>query len=507
MQCAVYKDVIPGYRIRPLSEDSQVKVSKEVRRQRNFEQALVGGYQAYLRDLARFSKTRKDASSEDEKSLADIAISCACTLLLAVPHFNFREILLGVIVETLSSTKLDYAFTKCRETLEELFQRDEDGKPSRDAVALLSRMMKAHNYHVHGSVLNTFLHLRLLSEFSHKGSQSKVDGEQGQETVRGKKLKEKKEFRTKKQRKLLREKKMVEKEMREADATVSHEERDQMQAETLKLVFVTYFRILKARPPGLMGAVLEGLAKYAHLINQDFFGDLLEVLRDFIRQQEEAVEEFEEDAGDKQFKLHQNAIRESLLCILTAFSLLQGQDTRSAAQTLNLDLKFFVTHLYVILHSLCLDPNIEQALKSLPLPDPKLHILSSKINIQTTIVLLLRCLSSVLLPPTRTYAVPPVRIAAFSKQLMTTALQMPEKSCLATLGLLDRVSKTHGKKIASLWRTEEKRGDGVFDALTREPEGSNPFASTVWEGELLRHHFCPKVREAVKDIEAKLSQV
>ncbi|KAI9791087.1 MAG: hypothetical protein M1816_004318 [Peltula sp. TS41687] len=507
-QCAIYKDVIPGYRIRPLSdEDSQVKVSKEVRRQRNFEQALVGGYQLYLQELARLSKARKSASSEDEKRLVDIAVSCACTLLLAVPHFNFREILLGIIVDTLSSPTLDFAFTKCRETLEELFRSDEDGKPSRDAVAMLSKMIKARNYQAHESVLNTFLHLRLLSEFSHKGSQSKVDSDRRQESVRGKKPKDKKEFRTKKQRKLLKEKNIVEKEMREADATVGHEEREQMQAETLKLVFVTYFRILKARPPGLMGAVLEGLAKYAHLINQDFFGDLLEVLRDLIRRQAEAEGEVKEDAGNKQIRTNQNAVRESLLCVLTAFSLLQGQDTRSAAQTLNLDLNFFATHLYATLHSLCLDPNIERAPKLLRLPDPDPDSPSNKINIQTTIVLLLRCLSSVLLPQTRIHAVPPLRIAAFTKQLMTASLQMPEKSCLATLGLLNRVSKTHGKKIASLWRTEEKRGDGVFDALTREFEGSNPFASTVWEGELLRHHFCPKVREAVKDVEANIAQV
>lgn len=34
------------------------------------------------------------------------------------------------------------------------------------------------------------------------------------------------------------------------------EQRDRMQSETLKLVFVAYFRILKARVPHLMGAVL-----------------------------------------------------------------------------------------------------------------------------------------------------------------------------------------------------------------------------------------------------------
>ena len=40
-QGAVYKDVIPGYRIRPLSEeDMSAKISKDVRKLRNFEQSL-----------------------------------------------------------------------------------------------------------------------------------------------------------------------------------------------------------------------------------------------------------------------------------------------------------------------------------------------------------------------------------------------------------------------------------------------------------------------------------
>jgi nucleolar complex protein 3 len=69
------------------------------------------------------------------------------------------------------------------------------------------------------------------------------------------------------------------------------------------------------------------------------------------------------------------------------------------------------------------------------------------------------------------------------------------------LGLLNRVTKTHGKKVAPLWNTEERRGDGVFDANKAEIEGSNPFAATVWEGEILRRHFAPGVREAVRGVE------
>ncbi|ATZ52040.1 Bcnoc3 [Botrytis cinerea B05.10] len=501
-QLAVYKDVIPGYRIRPLSEDNmEEKVSKEVRKLRAYEQALVGGYQGYVKELGRLATSGKSHNTSDGGAgLSTVAISCACALLEAVPHFNFRSDLLKILVGKLSTRKVDAEFVKCRETIETLFKNDDDGTSSLDAVNILTRMMKGRGYRVDESVLNTFLHLRLLSEFSGKASTNHVDHEE--DSFGGKKLKEKRVFRTKKERKLMKERKAVEKEMVQADATVSHEDRERMQSETLKLVFVTYFRILKVRSPSLMGAVLEGLARYAHLINQDFFGDLLEALKDLIGHAETGDDLEETEAEDEDSETSRNLTRESLLCIITAFALLEGQDAHKAQASLSLDLSFFITHLYRTLHALSLNPDIELSSKSLHLPDPNApSTTDNKVNIQTTTVLLLRSLSSVLLPPLAARAVPPLRIAAFTKQLMTCSLQLPEKSATAMMALLGKVAKIHETKVKSLWNTEERKGDGMFDGCSTEVEGSNPMASTIWEGELLRLHYCPAVRDGMKVVE------
>ena len=520
-QLAIYKDIIPGYRIRSLAEaDMTEKVSKDVRRLRAFEQGLVASYQKYVKVLAKHAKERRGDVPQSAASLASVAISCACTLLLAVPHFNFRGDLVKILVDKLSGKRVDKDFVKCRETFETLFRDDDNGNPSLDAVTTLTRMMKARNYRIDEAVLNSFLHLRLLSEFSSKGSQNHIDKPTNQDSlINGKKPKFKKVFRTKKQRKQEKERKAVEKEFKEADAVVSHEERDRMQAETLKLVFVTYFRILKARVPHLMGAVLEGLAKYAHLINQDFFGDLLEALKDLTTRagSSSTNSDAEKDLESRESQnptATRDATRESLLCIITAFALLEGQDATKAATSLSLDLSFFTAYLYRSLHSLALNPDIELSVKSLRLPDP--HSLdqppsttttNNKINIQTTTVLLLRCLASILLPPASTRSVPPIRLAAFSKQLLTSSLHLPEKSAVAVMGLMNNVAKTHTRKIAGLWNTEERKGDGEFDPLRPDLEGSNPFASTVWEGELLRLHFSPAVRDRVKGLERTMGSV
>ncbi|PTB50101.1 hypothetical protein M431DRAFT_9388 [Trichoderma harzianum CBS 226.95] len=493
-QMSVYKDIIPGYRIRPQTEDGPTeKVSKEVRTMRQYEQALVSGYQNFVKELARCAKDQTPAMRGGQ-SVSGIAITCACTLIAAVPHFNFRSELLRILVNKLSRKKIDNNSVKCLQALETLFREDEDGKPTMEAVSLLSKMMKARDYEVNESVLNLFLSLRLLSEFAGKASQDTVERPEAAKVKKGKR-----EFRTKRMRKAMKEQKSLEKDMAAADALVDHEEREKMQSETLKLVFATYFRILKMRAPHLMGAVLEGLAKYAHLINQDFFGDLLEALKDLIRHADDDVDaDLAAEHEDDDSVSMRNLTREALLCTVTAFALLEGQDAHNSRNTLHLDLTFFTTHLFTSLLNLSIHPDLELT----KMTNSTSNV--SKINVQTTTVLLLRSLTAILLPAWNIRSVPPLKLAAFSKQLMTAALQLPDKSCQATLGLLNDVANTHGKKIASLWNTEERKGDGRHNALSDTVEGSNPFAATVWEGELLKKHFSPKVREGLKLFEKSL---
>lgn len=508
-QLTVYKDLIPGYRIRALGEDGmKEKVSKEVKKLREFEQSLVTGYQKYVRHLTALAKGSRAKASDEARGLGSVAIMCACTLLTSVPHFNFRGDLLKIVVDKMSGRRVDDDFRKCADALETLFRNDEDGNASLDAVKLITQMVKERKYNIDEAVLNTFLHLRLLSELSVKGSRDRIDGNSDSVPM---KRKFKKEFRTKKQKKQARVDKSLEKEMTEADAAVSHEERDKNQSETLKMVFITYFRILKDRTPSLMGAVLEGLAKYAHLINQDFFGDILEALKDLIDTADAPPTKDDEEEEQEEDDAPRNPTRSSLLCVITAFALLQGQDAAAAASTLHLDLTYFIQHLYRTLLPVSVNPDIELSVKSLRLPDPHSSEASqnkqaaqNKVNVQTTIVLLIRSLTSVLLPQQALRAVPPVRIAAFAKQLMSASLHLPEKSCLAMLGLMTLVTKAHGKKIAALWNTEERRGDGTFDPLSGDLTASNPFTSTIWEGELLRRHYAPKVRDAVLVIEKNI---
>ncbi len=105
------------------------------------------------------------------------------------------------------------------------------------------------------------------------------------------------------------------------------------QTETLKLLFVLYFRILKnPAPTPLLPAALQGIAKYAHLVSIDFFRDLMRVLRDLVARVPHPASCCEDDNDNDALleKSHAPAartenVRHQLSCIVTAYELLSGQ--------------------------------------------------------------------------------------------------------------------------------------------------------------------------------------
>jgi len=99
-QLTVFKDIIPGYRIRGLTDKEKAeKVSQMVTRTRDWEQGLVSAYQNYLKCL--------DSELKAKSGLEDVALRCLCTLLVEVTHFNFRVNIMSAVVARLSKKSWD----------------------------------------------------------------------------------------------------------------------------------------------------------------------------------------------------------------------------------------------------------------------------------------------------------------------------------------------------------------------------------------------------------------
>ena len=68
---------------------------------------------------------------------------------------------------------------------------------------------------------------------------------------------------------------------------------------------------------------------------------------------------------------------------------------------------------------------------------------------------------------------------------------------------MTKVAEKHGRKIEPLWYSDEWKGDGTYLGGSETVEGTNVFSvgSGTWEKELLRHHYCPQVREQVRALD------
>ncbi|KAI9564703.1 hypothetical protein GHT06_008444 [Daphnia sinensis] len=159
-----------------------------------------------------------------------------------------------------------------------LFKDDKKGEISLHAVRQVNHLVKNKRHHqIPPDCLDILIALRIKDV--------NLDKEREEEINRYKTLtrKEKLLILSKTERRRRKKIERLEKEIVVARAEHSKGSKSKYRTETVKLVFTIYFRILKMDPKsGLMGVVLQGLAKFAHTINVDFFTDLVEVFNKVI---------------------------------------------------------------------------------------------------------------------------------------------------------------------------------------------------------------------------------
>ncbi|TMS01443.1 Nucleolar complex protein 3-like protein [Larimichthys crocea] len=441
----IFKDIAPSYRIRPLTAaEKAAKVKKETQQLREFEEGLISQYKFYLEDLEQTIKDWKQKKKKRSQSvgfqsyrgLAEVAVRCLCELLLALPHFNFHNNIIVALVPLMNDPAKKVS-GMCCDAFRKLFQQDKMGGASLATVRVISGLVKSLNYNVRPEVLRTLLSLRI------KEVEVKKDLEDSAPKKKFMNNKEKKKNLSRMQRKWKKAEEKLDKELLEAEASESKEKKLKVHTETLNIVFLVYFRILKkAQKSELLPAVLEGLANFAHLINLEFFDDLLNVLQSLIQ------------SGDL-------TNRESLHCIQTVFTILSGQ-----GDVLNIDPLNFYSQLYKML--------------------PRLHAGMHNDDI----LIVLRCLDAML--TRRKKQVTLQRAMAFVKRLSTLSLHVLPN---ATVGLLAANRSTmHAFPKCDFLLDNEVQGSGFYLPELDEPEHCNAQNTALWELHTLQRHYHPVVR-------------
>ncbi|GFQ07978.1 nucleolar complex protein 3 homolog, partial [Phtheirospermum japonicum] len=343
---AVFKDIIPGYRIRlPTEKEQEMKVSKTVKKMRYYESTLLSAYKAYLQKLVMLQK---------QTVYKRVAVRCLCTLLAAVPHFNFRDNLLAAVVNNISSED-DVVRKLCCTTVKSLFTNEgkHGGEVTVEAVRMIADLVKAHSCQLHPDSVEVFLSLSFDDDIG-KPEKSEMDNKaKNKKSSKKRKGTEEQNQLPENDRKKTR-KEMVSKTRDEVTAdfkAASHaqdpQERRKMQTQTLSAVFQTFFRILKfaVRPMllrseasssgshPLLAPCLDGIGQFAQLIDLDFMADLMHSLRKLAGNGRKA-----EDSSESSCQL---TVSERLRCCIVAFKVM-----RNNLDALNVDLQEFFIQFY-----------------------------------------------------------------------------------------------------------------------------------------------------------------
>ena len=427
---AIYKDILPGYRVRKLSDKERaVKVSREIKALRQFEESLVTYYQSYLKTLEEVA-----SFNADDTSLGVIAVKCMCEMISAGSHFNFASNLMNSIVTRMYSSKYGELCCKC---VSKLFLDDETGHLSLELVKLMSQLAKKHLKSLKPRVIDCLLSLKLSADIKKK------------EVGRSRKDHSKHVSKRKKKENKVRD--GVESELKEANAVVEYEEKLATQSETLKHLFVIYFRILKESKVGLLVSCLKGIQKFGHLISIDYFQNIIKVIKDTL----------------ETTKL---AVPETLQCVNTCFSLYNIQQSLSVS----LDLKDLYVHAYRSLRRINQSGgDIDMVVEMVEL----IFLRRSKTDIVA------------------------VRAAAFVKRLLALAVRLTDVENSVKVLQITRqlVSKSPLRVQQMLIQDEEEKpfSSGVFQVGNDNPDMCNAFAADFPEVAVLKSHKDTRIRTCI----------
>jgi len=485
-ELAVWRDIIPSYRIRDHGEDAGEEdgddgigrgrnLKKETKNLRSYEQSILKGYQRYLKTLealARGYRGPQEAAQDEadaldkgldatvppaerpagQRAVALTSIKCLCALVNTASHFNFRDNLLASVTQR--SSHISPEVNKpCVAALKELFISDVNGGASSEAVRFIWAVVKSRGVRTSPEMLTLLPHLRLTTMIrDHKRTMKVRDRLKSElKATPGIKADDVRDVITG---------------LKAADAE-DREERMAHQTTMLRDVLHITLRLL--RSPGnarVLPPVLATLGAFGHLVDMNVVQDLFKSLRE-LTERDSSIE-------DGLVAGHILPLPAALNVVKCALDLIAGP-----GQSLNMQDGMFLQFLYRCL----------------------LRVARADSALQNEVTVpVLEAVSAAFL---RRKAPLTWMLTAFVKRVLTLSLSLPVNGTMACLTLVRQLSAVH-PDILPLFNDCE--GDvsaaGVYshDGTSLDSSTANGTGTVAWELCGLARHFHPHVQASVRDL-------
>jgi nucleolar complex protein 3 len=273
-ECDIFCEIIPNYKISATMEGSGeegqgVRMKKEVFNVEKLEHEMLTQYEHFLQLLRRLQRK----NHPEQQALG----SRLCAKLVgasSAPEFNHADKLLTLAVE-FSNAKAVRVAQPALKALSELL----DGKMISDAtehvVAAILNIVRKQQYAMNPKVLNTLLYIRVAMIDMHRRDFA-------EEKAKNKKMK--------------KEDKEIARQMMKSKARKDRSELAAKQTRLIHKIFVIYLRVIQAskecskiHQTKILAPALEGLVKFAPLVNVELYHQLMAALKELLAEEGTSV--------------------------------------------------------------------------------------------------------------------------------------------------------------------------------------------------------------------------
>ena len=245
-EARVFQDVLPGYKIKELTDEEKGQMrSKDVRNLQDVEQTILFYYRKFLGNLVGLAHKRNEEAQY-------VALNCLCDMLPYAQDFNYGSSVIDTIVNHASS-KSPRLSSMCVQAIRDLLSAPTPTDAVLSCLQCISDQVKERGPLVSHRLLSSLMcvRIKIMDVFARDLSKEKQQ---------------------KKQQK--NEDKELAKMMDKGSAKLSRVEIAKLQTTMLNKIITTYLRTLEVcrtapryRQSLLLQPTMEGLAKYAHMID------------------------------------------------------------------------------------------------------------------------------------------------------------------------------------------------------------------------------------------------
>lgn len=349
-ECTILCDVIPSYRISSTLEGEDgggQRKQKEVYNVQKLEHEILTQYTHFLQLLRKLSRK----SHPEQQALGSRL--CARLVKSSAPEFNHADTLLSLAID-FANCKSGRVAQPCQTALAELLDGQKVSDTTEHIVGALLRIVRKRSYAMNPKLLNLLLHVRVAMVDVHREDLA-------EEKAKNKRLK--------------KEDKELARQLQKSKARRDRAEVAAKQTRIVHRIFVIYLRVIEAsktcspvHQTKILAPTLEGLVKFAPLVNVELYQQLMEALKDLVKggsssssssrrrngaggTGDDSDEEEEETAASVTTRLH----------ALVAVATLAQRDATATASEWRVDLSYFHEVLFRCLGEALELPSTESA--------------------------------------------------------------------------------------------------------------------------------------------------